>query len=485
MPPRSPLPPTLDLELDSTALRALLDRVGERLGAHLDSLPTQPMHANEGGQKLARSLREPLPEEGAPFERLLALLFDRVIPRSLNTASAGYLGYIPGGGLPLAGIADLITDVTNRYVGIFLGAPGLVQLEVTAVAWFASLLGLPSTAGGFLTTGGSLANFSAVLTARRERLPPDFLRGTLYVSEDAHHSIHKAAMLAGFPHERVRVLPTDEHFRLRPGVVEQAIAEDRAAGLQPFLLVGSAGTTATGAVDDLPGLAELASREGLWFHVDAAYGGFFTMTERGREALRGIERADSVTLDPHKSLFLPYGTGCLVVRDVGALRRAHAMTASYLPPMQTQEDFVDLCELSPELSRESRGLRVWLPLKLYGASTFRKSLDEKLDLARWAHRRLGEVPGVELMSEPTLSLFTFRLRPLSADSPVEVEDARNRRWLRAVNARNRVLLTGVEVQGRFLARLCVLSFRTHLDRMEQAIEDLEAGLGEVDGPESG
>jgi aromatic-L-amino-acid decarboxylase len=460
-------------------MRAMVDAAMDRIVEHIGRLPDQPMHATAGGRKLARSLRvREMPEEGRRFEDLLGLLFGRVIPASLNTASPGYLAFVPGGGLFHAAVADLIGDATNRYVGIWQAAPGLAQIEQNVIDWFSSMLGLPATAGGLLTTGGSLANLIAVITARRERLPPDFLRGVVYASEEAHHSVRKAALLAGILPERVRAVPTDARFRLRAVAVAEAIARDRAEGLTPFLLVASAGTTSTGAVDDLEALADLAAREELVLHVDAAYGGFFALTERGRAALRGIDRAYSVTIDPHKSLFLPYGTGCLLVRDREALRRAHAVPASYLPPMQDDADRVDFCELGPELSRDARGLRVWLPLMMHGAGAFRAALDEKIDLARWATEALRALPGVEIVAEPTLSLLAFRAR-LPGASDAEV-DARSRRLVSLVNQRQRVLLNGATVKGRFLIRMCVLSFRTHRDRVEAAIEDVRAALAELD-----
>ena len=459
-------------------MREMVDLAMDRIVRHIETLPEQPMHATRGGKKIARSLRESMPERGVAFDRILRRLFGKVIPMSLNTASPGYLGYIPGGGIFHAALADLLTGSVNRYVGVFQAAPALVQLEVNVLAWFCSMLGLPEGSGGLLTTGGSLANLIAIVTARRDRLPPDFLKGVIYVSEEAHHSIRKAALIAGFPPERVRALEVDARFRLRSEAVERAAREDRARGLSPFLLVASAGTTGTGAVDDLGAAADVAQRERLWLHVDAAYGGFFALTERGLRALRGIERADSVTLDPHKGLFLPYGTGCVLVRDREAMRRAHAGTGAYMPPMQSDEDAVDFCEIGPELSRDARGLRVWLPMKMHGAAAFREALDEKLDLARLAAERLRVMPGVEIVAEPELSLLAFRARPAGLEEG-DALDKFNRRLLARVNARQRVLLTGTSAGGRFALRICVLSFRTHRDRVEAALEDIEASLAEL------
>lgn len=455
-------------------MRDMVAQAMDRIVPYLAALPGQRMHTMTGGKKLARWLREPLPEEGAPFDKLLTLLFSRVIPATLNTASPGYLAYIPSGGLFHAAVAELVTLSVNRYVGLFQAAPGLVQLEANVLAWFATLVGMPERAGGLLTTGGSMANLTALVTARRERLPPDFLRGVIYTSTEAHHSVRKAALIAGFPEAQIRAIATDDRFRMIPAALESAIAADRAAGQTPFFLAVAAGTTNTGAVDDLQALGAIALRERLWFHVDAAYGGFFLLTVRGRAAMQGIASADSVTLDPHKSLFLPYGTGCLLVRDRETLRRAHAVTGSYMPPMQTEDDLVDFCEIGPELSRDARGLRVWLPLKMHGASVFRAELDEKLDLARHAAEALRQIPAIEIVAEPELSLLAFRVRRPGLDE-AEI-DALTRRVLAAVNKRQRVFLTGAVVKGRFLIRMCVLSFRTHRDRVEMAIEDITAAV---------
>lgn len=474
----APPTPAYPLELDGPTMRQMVDLAMERIVSHIATLPTQPMHATRGGRKLARSLREPLPEEGKPFPWLLDRLF-RVIPRSLNTASPGYLAYVPGGGLFHSAVADLVADATNRYVGVFIAAPGLVELEANVVRWCAQIVGLPEGAGGVLTSGGSLSNLIAVVTARHDRLPRDFLRGTLYCSREVHHSVVKAALVAGFPPDNIRPIPSDDSFRMLLPALVEAIRVDRAAGLQPFLVVGSAGTTPTGAVDDLGALADLAREEGLWFHVDAAYGGFFALTERGRAAMRGIERADSVTLDPHKGLFLPYGTGALVVRDPGTLRRAHAVPASYLPAMQTEDDLVDFCELSPELSRDFRGLRVWLPMKMHGAGVFRAALDEKLDLARRAEAALRALPEVEIVAPPELSLLAFRIRApgLAREELERVQ----RRVLSGVNQRQRVLLTGTTTHRGYVLRICVMSFRTHAANIDACVEDVAAAIRDALG----
>ncbi len=468
------------LEIGGRELRELIDSAAELIIEHLESLPKQPAADLDGAAQLARSFKEPLPETGCDVGNLMKQVVRKAAPKSLNTASPGYLAYIPGGGLPQSAVADLISGTLNRYVGAWIGAPALVQLESNVIQWMCSLAGYPSGAGGILTSGGSLANFSAIVAARRSLLPEDFLKGTVYASDQVHHSVSKAAGLAGFPPQNVRRVMTDDRYRVRLDSLGESILADLGQGLSPFLIVGSAGTTNTGAVDDLNGLADIAAEFGMWLHIDAAYGGFFLLTDRGQAIMGGVERSDSVTLDPHKGLFLPYGTGMLIVRDQESLRKAHHAEADYMPAMRQEPDFVDFCELSPELSRAFRGLRVWLPLKMYGAAVFRRYLDEKIDLAQWAAERLKEYPSLEILAEPQVSAFAFRLKPPRLADEASLERL-NRQFLKRINARHRVYLTSTILHGRFALRICVLSFRTHEEHLQAALEDIRLAADECMG----
>ncbi len=460
----------LPLEPDASEMRRLVAEAMDRIVAHIESLPSQPAMNVEGATQLARALIEPLPRSGESYETLLDFLFDEAIPRSFTSSGPGYLGYVPGGGIFHAAVADLIADAVNRYVGVCAAAPLLAQLEANVVRWFCEIVGLPHGSGGVLTTGGSLANFTAIVTARKALLPEDFLRGTLYCSSQIHHSFQKAANLAGFPFANIRELPADGEFRIRLDALEEAIERDARDGWTPFLVAGSAGTTGTGAVDDLTALARIASARAMWFHVDGAYGALFRMTDRGRERLAGIERADSVILDPHKTLFLPFGTGAVLVRDARQLRRAHSLHAHYLPAMQDADELIDFCEISPELSRDFRGLRVWLPLKLFGIEPFREQLDEKLDLIELATGELRKIDGIEIVADPQLTITAFRLvRPGLSEDEL---NALNRELLERINAKKRVMLTSTIADGRFLIRICIVSHRTHRDRVEMAVEDI-------------
>jgi aromatic-L-amino-acid/L-tryptophan decarboxylase len=479
MPPSQPSSSPLEPSPDE--MRRLVGGALERIAALIESLPDQPSSSMKEPVPLARSIAKPLPEKGTPYEEVLDLLFESAAV-SVNTAGPGYLGYIPGGGLFHAAVADLIADAVNRYTGLFEMAPALVRIESNVISWLAQIVGYPETARGFLTSGGSLANWSALITARHKLLPlPErFAKGTIYASQQVHHSLEKAARLAGIPLSNLRKVEVDERFRIRPHRLVAQIAADRNHGLTPFLLVGNAGTTNTGAVDPLPELARIARQEKLWFHVDAAYGGFFLLTEEGREVMRGIEEADSITLDPHKGLFLPYGTGALLVRDEAALRNVFDATGGYMPAPQKNSGKVDFYRISPELTKPFRGLRIWLPVKLMGIAPFRAALEEKLRLTRWITEQLRSIDELEIVAEPQLSLVAFRLFPPAwRELPVEEVNERNKALCDSVNDKGQVYLTGTKVDTRFVIRICVLSFRTHQKNLEDCLANLRAAVDEM------
>lgn len=466
------------LELSACELQERLDEVLPYLTEFLDSLSVAPadLAANASPQMLSQ-LREALPEEGVAFGDALEILFRKALPDSLNAASPGFMGYVPGGGILYAALADLIANSVNRFVGAAPVAPGFSQIETTVVNWFCEIIGLPGSAKGFMTSGGSMANQSALATARTVQCGEQFDRAVIYLSDQAHNCLAKAAYLCGFARHQVKILPSDDQFRLSVGALESAIKADRAAGLQPMFLAASAGTTNTGSIDPLEALAEVCRREKLWFHVDAAYGGFFCLTERGRQRLQGIERADSVALDPHKTLFLPYGTGALLVRDGKHLVRTFAASADYLPDALDDEGVMDFRELSPELTRPFRGLRVWLPMKVHGAETFAAYLDEKLNLAAYLHTALLALDGIDVLAPPELSILAFAVS--SGEHEVATRNARSQQLMARVNEINRVHLSGTMLGDVFAVRVAIGVFRTHQIHIDSLLEDIQVALNEL------
>jgi len=444
---------------------------------HIVSLPSQPAMGDVHADALCRALREVAPEEGTTLDAVLDPLFREYVPRSFTASGPGYLAFIPAGGVFPAALADLISNTVNRYTGVCMAAPALLQLEANVLNWLRDWMQFPPTTRGLFTTGGSMANFNAIVCARERLLGPSLRDGVLYTSTQVHHSVMKSAKLAGILPDRVREIPVDVNFRLQMNDLRVAIAEDRGAGLRPFIVVSNAGTTNTGAVDSLNEVADLCASERMWHHIDGAYGAFFYMVDELRPLLAGLPRADSLTLDPHKGLFIPYGTGALLVRDGNALRAAHEATAGYLPDMVADE-FYDPSQYGPDLSRGFPGLRVWLSIKLYGAKRLRAAIAEKRALAVDACERIARIPGIVIDAAPQLSLFAFHLARPGAS--LEQQNAATRELLDRVNARQRVMLTGCTVgDGRFLGRVCVLSFRTRQDRMDACVEDLAAAASEI------
>ncbi|MEP7096746.1 MAG: aminotransferase class V-fold PLP-dependent enzyme [Dokdonella sp.] len=458
------------LELSPPAMQAMGEAVLARTVAHLAALHETPSCGDFTDiEALCRSMREDVPEHGTALEALLDPLFDEWIPRSFTTPGPGYFAYIPGGGIYTAALADFIADTTNRYTGIWQAAPALVQLEANALDWLRDWMQFPAQTRGLFTTGGSMAMFNAIACAREKLLGDDIRAGTLYVSSQSHHCIAKAAKLAGIAHDRVRVIEVDDQFRLRVDELGRAVAADRAAGLMPFMVFSTAGTTNTGAVDPIDAVADLAARERLWHHVDGAYGGFFHMVPELRPLLSGLSRADSLTLDPHKGLFMPYGTGALLVRDGEALRALHSSTAGYLP--DNQNEFYDPAQYGPELSRGFPGLRVWLTLKFFGAARYRAALAEKRELAVRAAQQIAQIPGIVIDAMPQLSLFAFHLEGPTLRTR-EAQNTATRTLMERVTGRGQVMLTGASVGDRFLGRVCVLSFRTRRADVETCVRQL-------------
>lgn len=462
------------LETGHAGVHAMGGLVLERIARFVDGLAERPADnvvSTSATASLVQSFLAPPPESGRDLMTLLGCL-DDAVDCAVETAGPGFLTAVPGGGLYSSALGEFYARATNRYGSLAVAAPALAALEESVVQWMArEVCGLPEGSGGLLTSGGSMANFTAVVAARQDGLGDDIGDGTVYTTRYTHHSVAKAARLAGIKLGNVRMVPCDEDLKMDPAAAAAMIHADRVAGLRPFLIVGSAGTTDTGTVDPLNALADLAEREQMWFHVDGAYGGFFRLTDRGRQTLAGLERADSVTLDPHKTLFLPFGTGALVVRDPTTLRAAHSGSGSYLQDVSSYDGLPDYADMGLELSHEVRGLRIWLPLHLHGVAAFREALDEKLDLARQVHEHLTALPALEVPLRPDLSTVVFRVRPHdTTEAAAEAADQATRRLLDSVNASRRVLLHSTMLDGRLTIRVCVVSYRTHKDHIDKLLE---------------
>jgi glutamate/tyrosine decarboxylase-like PLP-dependent enzyme len=466
-----------ELEAVSRKLEPDLDErrsVREAVVAHGDAFLASLTHRKAYEIDKASALRlraAPFADEPTDIEELLAILDECVEAPGVNPSSGRFLGYIPGGGLYYSALGDYLAALTNRYAGVRFAGPGAVEMENALLDWMAELVGYPEGSGGNLASGGSIANLIAIVTARDVHHPKsrNFDQAVVYLSQQTHHCIDKALRIAGLGECVRRLVPLDARYRMIPAELKRCIAEDRAAGLTPWMVIASAGTTDVGAIDPLEEIGLIAKADDLWYHVDAAYGGFFALVDECRPRLGGMGLSDSIVLDPHKGLFLPYGLGAVLVKDKVAMHRAHYYSAAYMQDTVAEESLAinSPAELSPELTKHFRGLRLWLPLKLHGVAAFRACLEEKLLLTRYFYEEIQKL-GFEVGPQPELSVATYRWVPEAGDA-----NAFNQALVEEIHRDGRIFVSSTMLDGTFVLRLAVLVFRTHIDAIDVTLELLK------------
>lgn len=453
------------LELDLDTMRAMAARVSDLVTAHLVSLRQQPARTSLSrpeAKRLVGTIAPVAPEQGIGFDAALDELTERVLPYHAREPHPRFLGYVPSIPTFPAVLGDWLATGYNFFAGVWPIASGPNEIELTVIDWFRQWLGMPNETSGLLTSGGSTATLMAVVAARHARVGQDasvLPRLTLYTSSQAHSAVARAAWIVGVARENVRILPADDACRLRPETVRNAVAADRAAGRVPFLVVASAGTTNTGAVDDIAGLATLCEGESLWLHVDAAYGAFAALTGPGRDLLRGIERADTVVLDPHKWLFVPFECGCLLARRPATLKDAFHILPEYLTDVAPGEAEVNFADYGEQLTRYARALKVWLSVRTFGLAPIRASVERGIAMAEYAESLVRREPLLEVLAPAQLGILCFRAHPRGVDSPAEL-DALNERVNAAVNASGWFLISSTRVNNAFSLRLCTHNWRT-------------------------
>lgn len=450
------------LDWNGDQARTGLGQAVEAAAAFLDSVPEAPAYHDLEGPVLG----DPVPEGPCSVQGVLESYRQLSLQSGVNPVSGRFMGYVPGGGLPTAAMGDLLAGITNRYAGVYLASPGAVAIENQVVAWIRDLMGLPKHAWGTLTSGGTLATLTGLVAARSQRTIHRWPKSAIYSTPEAHACLDKSIRIAGLDCAVRRLVEVDKTLRMKPAALRSQIAADRAAGLEPWIVCATAGTVNTGAIDPIAQIADICQELGLWLHVDGAYGGFFALTEEGAKKLAGIERADSLVLDPHKGLFQRYGCGAVLVRDGRILERAMAYRADYLADVE-DEQHPSPADYSMELTRHFRGLGLWMSLKIHGLERFRAALEEKQLLAQYAHGRLSEIPGIQVGRAPELSIVTFR---------AESGDESTRALLDTILRRGRVHLSSTKLGGVLWIRICVLCFRSHRADIDAVIDEIKASL---------
>ena len=406
-----------------------------------------------------------LNNEKKSIDKIVNLINDEVAKKGMKPASGGHLGYIPGGGIFTASLGDYLADITNEYAGMYYASPGGVTIENEVIDWMKTLFNFPKSSVGNLTSGGSIANLIALTAARdKHRIKNAVIeKSVIYTSEQIHHCVHKALRIIGLEDVQIRYITLDSNSKIIPEVLEQQVIEDKGKGLNPFVVIASAGTTDTGAIDPLEEIGNIAKRHGLWYHVDAAYGGFFVLVDSVKDKFKGLDMADSLVIDPHKGLFLPYGLGAVLVKDKQAVYHSNHYRANYMQDAIKDNFPVNPADVSPELTKHFRGLRLWLPLQLHGIEPFKACLEEKLLLTHYFRQELQKI-GFVLGPEPDLSVSYFWYPAENVDQNIF-----NERLMQAIHEDGEIFLSSTLINGKFVIRMALLSFRTRLDHIDRAV----------------
>ena len=466
--------PSSPLDLDHETMRRLGRRVADLVAEHLATLREQPVLTAVRRDAATRLLAAPPPKAGTDFDELLRVLSERVFAYHAREPHPGFLAYVPSCPTFPAVLGDWIATGFNFFAGVWPVASAPNQLELVVLEWFRGWLGMPAGSSGLLTPGGSSATVTAVVAARHVAVGDDAARLprlVMYTSEQAHSSVTRAGWIAGVPRTHIRPVAIDSAFRMRPDSLADLIHQDREAGLVPFLVVASAGTTNTGAVDPLLDLADLCAREAVWLHVDAAYAGFSVLTARGAAALHGIARADSITLDPHKWLYVPFECGCLLARDPHRLRDAFRISPEYLRDVEHQGEEVNFADYGEQLTRYSRALKVWLSVGYFGTAALADAIDGAMDLAQHAERLVRSTPGLEVLSPACFGILCFRAHPAGMDDAAALDEL-NERINATINAGGRYFISSTRLRGQFALRICVLGYRTTADDIEGLVREI-------------
>lgn len=424
-------------------------------------------------EEVAAALNEPAPEVGRPLADVLNQFAAHVAPFACRIDHPRFLAFVPSGAIMPSILGELLCAGVNFFGGVWLEAPGPTQVELVVLDWFRSWLGLPRSAGGLLTSGGSEANLTALVVARRRIREADRGRAVLYVTEQRHWSIDRAAMVMGLLGQQVKATPVDGQFRMRTDALAEMVRSDREAGLVPWAVVANAGATNTGAIDPLAELAEFARREALWLHVDAAYGWTAVLTAEGRRLLSGIEQADSITFDPHKWLAQTYESGGVLLREGSQLEKTFAIRPDYLQDVEPGSAEVNFADRGLSLTRRFRALKLWISLKTLGVSWFRALVERSCALARYMEGLLEQAGSFEVLSPAQLSVVCFRHVP----SEVRRLDDHNQALAAALRATGQAFLSTTRLNGRVALRCCFVNWRTTAADVEEVVR-LLVGLGE-------
>jgi glutamate/tyrosine decarboxylase-like PLP-dependent enzyme len=456
------------LTLSREEMEAMGQQVLKMVINHFEQNADNPVATPTDPKMLQAWLREDLPEKGLPMQEVLAEFQEKVLSGMTHLDHPRCFAFVPSPNNFASALADFMASSFNIFAGAWLGPSGVAAIEMKSINWLKQLFGLPESSGGLFVSGGSMANLTALAVARHVKLRNNPTNATVYFSDQTHSSVPKGLKILGFQPYQIRTLASDENLRLSMDALADKIDDDRRRGLVPFCVVANAGTTNAGAIDPLPELVEFCKEQGLWLHVDGAYGGAAAITKKGKKLLKGIELADSITIDPHKWMFQPYEIGCLLVRDSFHLKEAFKVTAEYLDVLENNGDQTNYCDHGVQLTRGFRALKFWMSLKTFGLKNFRDAIEKGIANAEYVQSLLEQEACWEVVTSANIGVINFRY--VAQDPlPEKFHSALSR----AIILDGFSMITHTSTKGREVLRLCTINPRTTQEDFVQTLAKIK------------
>nr|BFF40946.1 aminotransferase class I/II-fold pyridoxal phosphate-dependent enzyme [Tenacibaculum mesophilum] len=458
-------------DLSKEEMKSYGYKIVDIIAEHWATLEQKKPVASASRKEMDSIFLQEAPNEGMSAEKVLDFVMDNVIPNSTVISHPKAYSFVPGPSNFISTMADSLATGFNIFSGGWMVSPAAAELEIVTMNWLLKMYNFPvEKGGGIFTSGGSMANLTALVTARRLKCGDDFSKAVIYLSDQAHSSNIKAIRVLGFKKEQIRILPTDLEFRISINKLKNAIAKDRLEGLQPFCYIASAGTTNTGTVDPLNEIADICEEEDLWFHIDGAYGGAAILAEKGAKALRGIERADSLTVDPHKWFYQPYEIGCLLVKDASWLSGTFSEKPEYLRDIEGNESEINFYDYGIQLTRRFRALKFYMSIKTYGLDAFKEAVTYNIQLADNVEKMLRKSRNWEIISPATLAVINFRYNPIGLNlSEKEIDELNQKISQKIMESREAFLVTTI-LNKQVVLRMCLINPKTTMDDVKETLE---------------
>ncbi|AZJ31780.1 pyridoxal phosphate-dependent decarboxylase family protein [Tenacibaculum mesophilum] len=458
-------------DLSKEEMKSYGYKIVDIIAEHWATLEQKKPVASASRKEMDSIFLQEAPNEGMSAEKVLDFVMDNVIPNSTVISHPKAYSFVPGPSNFISTMADSLATGFNIFSGGWMVSPAAAELEIVTMNWLLKMYNFPvEKGGGIFTSGGSMANLTALATARRLKCGDDFSKAVIYLSDQAHSSNIKAIRVLGFKKEQIRILPTDLEFRISINKLKNAIAKDRLEGLQPFCYIASAGTTNTGTVDPLNEIADICEEEDLWFHIDGAYGGAAILAEKGAKALRGIERADSLTVDPHKWFYQPYEIGCLLVKDASWLSGTFSEKPEYLRDIEGNESEINFYDYGIQLTRRFRALKFYMSIKTYGLDAFKEAVTYNIQLADDVEKMLRKSRNWEIISPATLAVINFRYNPIGLNlSEKEIDELNQKISQKIMESREAFLVTTI-LNKQVVLRMCLINPKTTMDDVKETLE---------------